>query len=582
VRARALPLALLLVGGLSFSVGAAAQEAVPDEAAPDEDGLRGATSDDTASDDAAPDDAAPNGAAPDEAAPDDDRQPVWDAPPSEEPGAVAGEVAAPDDAVPQDLPEDDPAAAPPTSDALSPIRYVLERVEVRGNDKTADFVVLRYVPFEAGDVLDVDDPDIDGIRYRLLGSGYFETVHLSLTRGSARGRVVLVVEVEERNTIIVEHLALGLSQGVENTTDTASDLLPYLGLTLAETNFLGTGIALSLSGLISERQQGVSVRFNDPTFRGSAFSLGLAGFFNNGREFFGTDALVAVRCPPDLDPGEPCPAEVEANSAVVFYRRYGLRVGSGVDLGNAAWLTLDWQPELVDVPIRPDAASEMRGTDIEPIDFAIREGTSFLSTLRLGFHYDNRDDPVLPSRGVLVRLMVDGSSPILGSAYNFLKVHGQVRHWVPMPWGHGHSVRFGIYGGVLFGDAPFFFKFYAADLSDLIPSRILEMNVDDRSPPNLLNTSIVERRSGDLAGRVDVEYNLPIYQGHGGLRSVSGYFGGGLYALSDRRDLALSVPGYEGASKVPVDLTFDFGVRFDTSVGMFQVGFSTLLGFLEL
>jgi hypothetical protein len=219
---------------------------------------------------------------------------------------------------------------------------------------------------------------------------------------------------------------------------------------------------------------------------------------------------------------------------------------------------------------------------VEPIDFSIRDGSSFLSTLRLGVHYDIRDDPALPNRGWLVHVQMDGSSPIIGSDYNFLKVYGLVRHWIPMPWGHGHTLRFGIFGGVLFGDAPFFFKFYLADLTDLIPSRVLEMNIDDRAPPNLLGTSIAEMRSQELAGRVDFEYSLPIYRGRGGLRAINGYFGGGLYTLANRRDLALGVPGYEGASKIPIDLTFDFGVRIDTSVGMFQVGFSTLLGFLEL
>ncbi len=268
--------------------------------------------------------------------------------------------------------------------------------------------------------------------------------------------------------------------------------------------------------------------------------------------------------------------------AVVLYRRYGLALGSGYELGSGAFITLDWQPEIVDVLSRPDAASDLRGTTREPIDFSIRDGTSFLSTLRLGIHYDIRDDPALPNRGWLVRVLMDGSSPIIGSDYNFLKVYGLVRHWIPMPWGHGHTLRLGAYGGVLFGDAPFFFKFYLADLTDLIPSRVLEMNIDDRAPPNLLNSTIAEMRSQELAGRVDFEYRLPLYRGRGGLRAIDGYLGAGLYALADRRDLAIGISREDGVTRIPIDLTFDFGVRIDTSVGMFQVGFSTLLGFLEL
>jgi hypothetical protein len=42
------------------------------------------------------------------------------------------------------------------------------------------------------------------------------------------------------------------------------------------------------------------------------------------------------------------------------------------------------------------------------------------------------------------------------------------------------------------------------------------------------------------------------------------------------------VNGYSGFSRFPVDLTLDVGFRFDTRVGVFQVGFSTVLGFIRL
>jgi len=53
--------------------------------------------------------------------------------------------------------------------------------------------VRRFVPLEPGELLDVDDPAIEQIRFRLLGTGWFDDVKLRLRRGSARGRVVLGV-----------------------------------------------------------------------------------------------------------------------------------------------------------------------------------------------------------------------------------------------------------------------------------------------------------------------------------------------------------------------------------------------------
>ena len=42
------------------------------------------------------------------------------------------------------------------------------------------------------------------------------------------------------------------------------------------------------------------------------------------------------------------------------------------------------------------------------------------------------------------------------------------------------------------------------------------------------------------------------------------------------------MPGFEGAARIPVDLTFDLGLRLDTTIGVFQFGFSNLLGFIAL
>ena len=77
---------------------------------------------------------------------------------------------------------------------LVPVRYELERIEVRGNTRTARSVVLRYLPFKPGQLIDANDSAFQLARYRLLGTGFFVDVEMSLEKGTQRGRVVLVVE----------------------------------------------------------------------------------------------------------------------------------------------------------------------------------------------------------------------------------------------------------------------------------------------------------------------------------------------------------------------------------------------------
>jgi outer membrane protein insertion porin family len=202
--------------------------------------------------------------------------------------------------------------------------------------------------------------------------------------------------------------------------------------------------------------------------------------------------------------------------------------------------------------------------------------------LRIGLTYDRRDDPGLPTQGTHLRVQADAGTRLIGSAYDFVRLQAHFRQWVPLA--SHHTLRFGLFGGVVLGDAPFFYRFHASDMTDLIPARLLEMELDRRPPPNLLGTSIVFMRNEEVALRADIEYNVSLLRHgrRGGLRGAHAYFNVGTYLLADIQDLEFAVPGFEGASGIPIDLTFDLGIRLDTSIGVFQFGFSNLLGFIDL
>jgi hypothetical protein len=183
---------------------------------------------------------------------------------------------------------------------------------------------------------------------------------------------------------------------------------------------------------------------------------------------------------------------------------------------------------------------------------------------------------------VLFRGVITFGTRFLGSDYDFLWLQANVRRWWRLPW--NHTFRLGAFGGAAFGNTPFFYLFHIADLTDLVPSRFLEMMLDSRPPPNLLGTSIENNYLGELAWRLDFEYNIPVYerQRDRGVREVNLYNLIGLFGLADLRDPRAGVSGYSGFSRFPIDLTLDVGFRIDTRVGVFQLGFSTLLGFIRL
>jgi outer membrane protein assembly factor BamA len=447
------------------------------------------------------------------------------------------------------------------------LKYSLEGIEVRGNTTTLTRVVLRYVPFRAGDVLDVDDPELELTRFRLLGTGFFRDAQLSLRRGTRRGYVVLVVDVVERNTIVVDDLWLGLSADVD-PSGYKRPLTAYGGAKVTETNLGGTGIALEGAFAVADGQLALRSRLADPQFLQSSWIAETELLYNNARDFFGNhDVLVDAPSPPDY--------------AVAQYIRFGGRVGVGHDLGISSRILLDYRLEKIDASF-PFAASDDRGGhvqgrggNVEPIDFMLLRGSSILSTLRTTFVHDTRDEPFLPTQGRHLVASVDASLPQLGSDYPYTKLLVQASQWFPLSW--GHVLHLEGFAGSIFGNAPLFERFYVGDLSDLLPDRVLDLNFDRRPAPNLLSTDVVEVRYGNYAAKVDAEYRIPFYRGTRSIYGVDFFASFGVYAIANEADLVDHAPGYRGLATIPVDLTFNAGLRIDTQAGGFVLGIANLV-----
>ncbi|MEO8800488.1 MAG: BamA/TamA family outer membrane protein [Polyangiaceae bacterium] len=486
---------------------------------------------------------------------------------TERPSTAQGAGSSGASSEPRETPEEPSEAIVHTPGRVG-LRYSLEGVEVRGNTTTLARVVLRYVPFHPGDTIDVDDKELTLTRFRLLGTGFFRDVELSLRRGTRRGYVVLVVHVVERNTIVVNDLWLGLSADAQ-PNGAARPLTAYGGIDIAETNLAGTGITLGAAAALADRQLGLRSRFLDPQFLGSKWQVEAQLLYNHARDFFGNqDVLVD-------DPTQ----QTTQDYAVVTYDRFGGMAGVGHDLGVSTQLFFDYRLEKLDAQL-PLAASHKRGLDVEPIDFDIQPGSSVLSTMRATLNHDTRDDPFLATRGVQVQLVGDASLTPLGSDYPYAKLQLRAAHWMELPW--GHVLKLEGFAGAIFGNAPMFEKFYIGDFSDLLPDRVLDLTFDRRAAPNLLGTDIAEIRYGQYAAKVSAEYRIPIYRGHRSIYGADFFMSGGLYGVADDRDLIDHPRGYSGIGTVPIDLTFNAGLRIETSAGGFVFGVSNFLGFIPV
>jgi len=494
-------------------------------------------------------------------------QPAAPAPPPAPPPATMGTPVPGSSSGPSSPPQT-PATAPPGGvPGAVGLKYTLEGVEVRGNTSTLARVVLRYVPFREGDVLDVDDPELELTRFRLLGTGYFRDVQLSLRRGTRRGNVILVVEVVERNTIVVNDVWLGLSEDV-NGSGASRPLTSYGGAQVTETNLAGTGVALGGAFAVAEQQIALRASLADPQFLLTNWIGRVEFLYNGARDFYGNHDVLLYD-----------PSSQFADYAQSQYTRIGGRIGAGHDLGVSSQLFFDYRLERLDASF-PLAASDHRGTDVEPIDFMLIRGTSVLSTLGASFVNDTRDEPFLPTRGHRIEAGFAGSLTPLGSDYPYAKVVLQASQLFTLPWEHVLQLR--AYAGGVFGNAPLFERFYIGDLSDLLPDRALDLAFDRRPSPNFLSTDIVELRYGNYALKLDAEYRWPLYRGTRSVYGVDLFGSAGIYGLANQQDFVSPAPGYTGFATLPIDLTFNLGLRIETQIGGFVFGVSNLVGLIPV
>ncbi len=77
-------------------------------------------------------------------------------------------------------------------------RVYIERIEIRGNTRTRDWVIRREFDLGEGDAY--NRVMVDRAERRLRNLGYFKTVKITNEPGSAPDRIILVVDVEDQPT----------------------------------------------------------------------------------------------------------------------------------------------------------------------------------------------------------------------------------------------------------------------------------------------------------------------------------------------------------------------------------------------
>ncbi|RWA85828.1 outer membrane protein assembly factor BamA [Mesorhizobium sp.] len=160
----------------------------------------------------------------------------------------------------------------------------IERIEIRGNQRTRDYVVRREFEVSEGDAF--NQVLIQRAKKRLEALDYFEKVDITAEPGSEPDLVVIVVNLVEKSS---GDFSIG------GGYSTGSDPGVTLEGSITERNFLGRGqfIKLSASGGSSSRDYSLS--FTEPYFLGRRISAGF-DIYKQTREYdhYDSDTLGAT------------------------------------------------------------------------------------------------------------------------------------------------------------------------------------------------------------------------------------------------------------------------------------------------
>ncbi|MDB5581626.1 MAG: outer membrane protein assembly factor BamA [Bradyrhizobium sp.] len=141
-------------------------------------------------------------------------------------------------------------------------RTYIERINVRGNTRTRDYVIRREFDLSEGDAY--NRALVDRAERRLKNLDFFKSVKITSEPGSSSDRVILVVDLEEKSTG-----DFSVSGGYSTTDGALAEV------SISERNFLGRGLYAKASVTYGQYARGASLSFVEPYLLDYRVALGL-------------------------------------------------------------------------------------------------------------------------------------------------------------------------------------------------------------------------------------------------------------------------------------------------------------------
>ena len=296
-------------------------------------------------------------------------------------------------------------------------RVYIERINVRGNTRTRDYVIRRE--FDIGEGDPYNKVLIDRAERRLNGLGFFKKVRITNEPGSAPDRVIIDVDVEDQPTG-----SFSISGGYSTTDGFIAEVA------VTETNFLGRGDYVRVAAQEGQYARGIDLSFTEPYLFDSRIAGGVDLFAkqNDNTQYAEYSTFVTGGT---LRFGIPVTDEFTVSP---HYSLYNTRIS--IPNTSSAPYNDCTNPINGTTPgygILSDTLSETNNclTNGEA-SLAIKQaaGDTLTSLVGVNLNYNTLDSLGAPTRGILVELRNDVAGA--GGDSQFFRTSGDLRYFHPI------------------------------------------------------------------------------------------------------------------------------------------------------
>jgi outer membrane protein insertion porin family len=275
-------------------------------------------------------------------------------------------------------------------------RIYVERIDITGNDKTRDFVIRREFEFAEGDPF--NRALVSKAKTNLEALGYFKSVSINVTSGTAVDKVIVSVAVVEQSTG---------DYGATVGYSTQDGVLGEVSLT--ERNFLGRGQYLRVAVGVSQNGRTFDFSFTEPRFMGLKISTGIDVY-----------------------------QRIEDETATNYYGLTTtggqLRVGLPITQDLSATIFAGGERKLIEDAFMYDHDNNTATPEIpHPTAFndsnIVNNGDTFLKAwVGYTLTYNGVDNVKRPTEGLYATL----TQQYVGWDHNYLKTEAKARYFLPM------------------------------------------------------------------------------------------------------------------------------------------------------